>query len=85
MKIFSVCARVDYQDQDVIDLGLFKSSKAALLAMKTFIDEHVRAANKISVELFTFSDDASLPYTTTDLLYNPSTKKYDDLNPVLFV
>ena len=27
MKIFSVCARVDYQDQDVIDLGLFKSSK----------------------------------------------------------
>jgi hypothetical protein len=58
--------------------------------MKTFIDEHVRAASKISVELFAFSDDtlnqdASLPYTTTDLMYNPSTKKYDDLNPVLFV
>lgn len=51
MKIFSVCARVDYNGQDVIDLGLFKSSKAALLAMKTFIDEYVRAANKISVEL----------------------------------
>lgn len=90
MKIFSVCARVDYNGQDVIDLGLFKSSKAALLAMKTFIDEHVRAANKISVELFTFSDntlneDASLPCKTTYLMYNPSTKKYDDLNPVLFV
>jgi len=72
------------------DLGLFKSSNAALLAMKTFIDNHVRSASKISIELFTFSDDAlnddaSLPYTTTDLMYNPSTKKYDDLNPVLFV
>lgn len=90
MKIFSVCARVDYQDQDVIDLGLFKSSTTALLAMKTFIDEHVRAASKISVELFAFSDDtlnqdASLPYTTTNLLYNPSLKKYDDLNPLLFI
>lgn len=90
MKIFSVCARVDYLDQDVIDLGLFKSSTAALLAMKTFIDNHVRSANKISMELFTFSDntmndDASLPYTTTDLMYNPNTKKYDDLNPVLFL
>jgi len=88
MKIFSVCARVDYQDQDVIDLGLFKSSSAALLAMKTFIDEHVRAGSKVSVDLFTFSDntlndDASLPYTTTNLLYNPSLKKYDDLNPIL--
>ena len=82
MKIFSVCARVDYNGQDVIDLGLFKSSNAALLAMKTFIDNHVRSASKISIELFTFSDDAlnddaSLPYTTTDLMYNPSTKKYD--------
>ena len=90
MKIFSVCARVDYNGQDVIDLGLFKSSNAALLAMKTFIDNHVRSASKISIELFTFSDntlndDASLPYTTTDLMYNPSTRKYDDLNPVLFV
>ena len=37
MKIFSVCARVDYNGQDVIDLGLFKSSNAALLAMKTFV------------------------------------------------
>ena len=90
MKIFSVCARVDYNGQDVIDLGLFKSSNAALLAMKTFIDNHVRSASKISIELFAFSDDtlnddASLPYTTINLLYNPSLKKYDDLNPVLFV
>ena len=46
MKIFSVCARVDYNGQDVIDLGLFKSSNAALLAMKTFIDNHVRSASK---------------------------------------
>lgn len=45
MKIFSVCARVDYNGQDVIDLGLFKSSNAALLAMKTFIDNHVRSEN----------------------------------------
>lgn len=90
MKIFSVCARVDYQGQDVIDLGLFKSSTAALLAMKTFIDEHVKVGNKVSVDLFTFSDntlndDASLPYTTTNLLYNPCLKKYDDLNPLLFI
>ena len=75
MKIFSVCARVDYNGQDVIDLGLFKSSNAALLAMKTFIDNHVRSASKISIELFTFSDntlndDSSLPYTTTDLMYD---------------
>ena len=48
MKIFSVCARVDYNGQDVIDLGLFKSSNAALLAMKTFIDNHVRSVSKIS-------------------------------------
>jgi hypothetical protein len=91
MKIFSVCARVEYQGKDAVDLGLFISANAALLAAKKFIDKRIRAASKVYVELYTFStstlnEDSSLSRTSIDIFkYNPSTKKYDDLNPVLFV